>query len=447
MRLPWLRRLLRWRGLQPALMLAMLFFFVLAVLTGFLGTAVGSRNFAIIFVWIVWWGLLTVVFIPLGGRVWCLMCPIPAPGEWLQRRAIVGVRPGRPFGLGLKWPRWLDNLWPQNITFSLVAVFSVIILTRPWASAAVLLLFGVLAVALSLIFRGRAFCRYVCPVGGFITIYSLDAPLELRPRDYDVCRQHREKECYFGSDEGYGCPWLIRPFRLRRNAYCGLCTECLKTCPKDNLALRLRPFGRDLLVAEERRLDEAYMMVAVLMKAILYPAVLLGPWGWVKDWANSPGWWEHTTYAVAFLSINLLLFPALFFVFTLLSKWLSRTSVSVGRLFVDYAYALAPLGLMGWMAFSFAFVFVNGSYALPTLSDPFGWGWNLFGTRDFPWTPLLPGLVQPLQVAALVGGLVFSLTVAWRIAQQHGGRVRREVTPIAVFLTGVTIVFLRLYLG
>ena len=115
-RLPWLRRLLRWRGLQPALTLVMLFFFTLAVLTGFLGTAVGSRNFAIVFVWIVWWGLLTIVLLPLGGRLWCLMCPIPAPGEWLQRRAIVRVRPGRQFGLGLKWPRWLDNLWPQNVT-------------------------------------------------------------------------------------------------------------------------------------------------------------------------------------------------------------------------------------------------------------------------------------------------------------------------------------------
>ena len=34
---------------------------------------------------------------------------------------------------------------------------------------------------------------------------------------------------------------------------------------------------------------------------------------------------------------------------------------------------MIPLGLAAWIAFSFGFVLVNGSYALAVLSDPFGW--------------------------------------------------------------------------
>jgi plastocyanin len=76
-RIPLLKRLLLWRGFQPVLMLGTLFGFVLAVMTGLFGTPVGSKNFSIIFVWIVWWAVLKIVLVPLTGRLWCTMCPIP----------------------------------------------------------------------------------------------------------------------------------------------------------------------------------------------------------------------------------------------------------------------------------------------------------------------------------------------------------------------------------
>lgn len=40
-------------------------------------------------------------------------------------------------------------------------------------------------------------------------------------------------------------------------------------------------------------------------------------------------------------------------------------------------------GLLAWIAFSVPLIFVNGSYIISVISDPFGWGWNLFGTADF----------------------------------------------------------------
>ena len=137
---PVLKRLLRWRGLQPLLMLITLFGFVVVLLSGLFGTPVGSKNFAIIFTWIVWWALVIVLLVPLTGRLWCAMCPIPAPGEWLQRRGIVTKRRSGLLSLARKWPRKLDNIWLQNFAFLGVAIFSGVILTRPRATGAVLLL-------------------------------------------------------------------------------------------------------------------------------------------------------------------------------------------------------------------------------------------------------------------------------------------------------------------
>jgi ferredoxin len=449
-RYSWLTAILKSRLFQPVLMLVTLFFFVLAILTGFFGTPAGSHNFGIIFVWIVWWALLIIVMVPFFGRLWCTICPIPGPGEWLQRRGLIRRLPGRPRSLRWRWPRRLRNIWLQNFGFLAVAIFSTVILTRPGVSAWVLLGMILLGVVLSILYEGRVFCRYVCPVGGFIGLYSLTSSLELRVKDVQVCKDHTSKDCVVGTSCSYGCPWLVFPGNMERNTYCGMCTECLKACPKDNIALNLRPFGADLLVAKGRSLDEAYKALIMLACAMLYSAVLLGPWGWLKDWANMASLPQWAIYATGFLAINLLILPGLFWLTALAARTMARLQVPVKRLFVDYAYSLVPLGLIGWIAFSFSFVFVNGSYAISVLSDPFGWGWDLFGTRSVAWSPFLPGLMTFLQVGLLLVGLVFSIVTAYRIGRQHthtDAQAWRGTVPVSGFLTAITLVFLWLNLG
>ncbi|MBI5957429.1 MAG: 4Fe-4S binding protein [Chloroflexi bacterium] len=449
-RLPLLKTILKSRAFQPVLMLITLFVFVLAILTGLFGTPAGSRNFNIIFVWIVWWALLIIVMVPFFGRLWCAICPIPAPGEWLQRRGIIQRRTGRLLTLNRRWPRRLKNMWLQNFGFLGVAMFSTIILTRPSVSAWVLFSFLLVGVMLSAVYKNRIFCRYVCPVGGFIGLYSMLSPVELRVEDQGICASHTTKDCITGNEHGYGCPWMVFPGNLTRNTYCGLCVECLKTCPKNNIVINLRPFGSDLMVAKERRLDEAYKAFIMLGCALLYSVVLLGPWGWLKNWANMDTLPHWAIYAAAFLAINLLVLPGLFWLVTVASRRLSGQAVPLRRLFVDYAYTLVPLGLSGWIAFSLGFVLVNGSYALGVVSDPFGWGWNLFGTAQAGWTPLWPTLTAFLQVGTLTAGLLFSVNTAYKIARQNSQDHRLAflaTLPVTGFLTLVTLGFLRLYLG
>ena len=455
LRLPLVKPLLTHRAFPFALIFPNLFIFTLVILTGLFGTPVGNANFSIIFVWIVWWALLIMFLIPLGARAWCTMCPIPAVGEWVQRRAVIAPSSGRPTSLGWEWPKPLRNIWVQNLSFVGVAGFSALILTRPFVTGALLLGFMVVALALFLVFRRRAFCRYVCPVSGFIGLYSAAAPVELRVKDQDVCLAHcgiQGKECMKGSSRGYGCPWMEYPGTLDRDAYCGLCTECLKTCPQDNIALNLRPFGADLLVPK-RRLDEAFKGFIMLTAAAIYSTAMLGPWGWLKDWANlGHGNILHFLGFVALLAgSSLALVPALFYGASWAARALSGAKhIPVHRLFVTYAYTTVPLGLAAWIAFSLSFVFINISYALPVISDPFGWGWNLFGTRDYAWTPYVPWILPYLQVPVLAVGLALSIALSHRLAREILGdslRARRSVIPIALLLTAVTLVFLWLYIG
>ncbi len=428
LRLPGLKAALTSRWPQFVLRVVLLAGFLLAILSGLLGTPVGNRNFSIVAVWIAWWALLILVAVPLFGRAWCSVCPIPMPGEWLQNGALLG--PGRRAGYGLnrRWPRRMRNIWLQNVAFTGLALFSTIILTQPGVTAVVLALLLLLAVAVSLIYERRAFCRYICPVGGFIGLYAQAAPIELRVKDTAVCAAHTEKACYVGNEDGYGCPWGVFPAGMVRNNVCGLCFECLRTCEYDNLALNLRPFGDDLTRSRGRKLDEAFKSFILLGSALVYAAVFLGPWGALKDAAYQVGSRAWLGYATALIALTWIVLPGVF----ALLVWLGHPRQRLRQAFTAQTYALVPLGLMAWIAFSLSFVAANISYLWPVLSDPFGWGWNLFGTANAAWTPYLTGIVPAGQIIALTVGVGWSVHTAARIAREQG--MPRVLAPVTSFI-------------
>ncbi len=442
---------------QLAVFIVMLAGYVFAILAGLIGTPVGSHNFSIVFVWIAWWAILILVAVPFFGRGWCAVCPIPLPGEWLQRGAVLHPLDKKPKWLNLRWPRALRNIWLQNIAFLLLALFSSVLLTTPTITAIVLAAMLFTAIGLSMVFERRAFCRYLCPVGGFIGLYSQTAPLELRIKDKQTCVTCDGKPCYNGAstslsaNSGYGCPWDVFPGGLTRNTYCGLCMECLRTCPHDNIAVNLRPFSADL-AKPSARLDEAFKAFIMLGSAMIYAGVLLGPWGALKDAAFYVGTSAWIIYAAVFLGIIFIILPGLFSLALFLAhrpslKACLGRSRGVGRgtglrTFAMFSASLIPLGLMFWVAFSLSFVLTNAAYILVSLSDPLGLGWNLFGTADVAWRPIFTSLLAPAQTLALVGGLIWSA----RMAQKAADESKISAIPVMAYCFAATVVMLWLLL-
>jgi len=457
-KLPWLKKILKWRSIQFLVILPNLVFFYFFLIAGVWGSPVGNRNIMIIFVWIFWWFMLITFLVPLLSRVWCVVCPFPFFGEWFQRGALIKVRPGKTkglknkmFGLNKKWPKTLSNMWTQNILFLGMCTFSALLLTRPIISVIGLGGLFLLATVLAVVYRQRSFCMYVCPVSGFQGLYAMTSMIGVRSVDPAACKQCKTKNCLTGSDEGWACPWFQYLGKMDRNNYCGLCMECLKSCPNDNVGLFLRPFGSDTYI---KGYDEAWKAFIMIALALVYSTTLLGPWGTVKDWANISevgNWKGFLVYAGIIWSMALIVIPSLWGLAAWLGRRLSGTdSVSVKQLFLRYSYLLVPLGLLAWVAFSFPLIMVNGSYIVSVTSDPLGWGWNILGTANVPWTPVLPEYTVYIQMILLLFGLGFSLKQGLDISRSlysDAAQGIRSLIPVGVLCTMITLVFLRLFTG
>ena len=76
--------------------------------------------------------------------------------------------------------------------------------------------------------------------------------------------------------------------------------------------------------------------------------------------------------------------------------------------------SLVPIALVYAVAHYFTQLLVYSQYGLRLASDPFGYGWDLFGTAELApnIAPLSPNMVWYVQVGALVAGHVAGLTVA-----------------------------------
>jgi len=309
-----------------------------------------------------------------------------------------------------------------------------------------------LATFLAFVYRLRTFCLYLCPVSGFLGLYSMASMIALRCVDPEVCKKEcKTKNCRMGGENGWACPWFQYLGKMDRNNYCGLCMECVKSCPNDNVGLFTRRFCAD---TEIKGYDESWKAFIMLSLAMIYAMIFLGPSGTVKDWANVTevgNWKGFLAYAGILWFTALVAIPAVWALACWLGQCLSGTkSVPVKDLFRRYSFLLVPLGLMGWIAFSFPLIMVNGSYIVSVASDPLGWGWNLFGTAELAWTPVLPEYTVFVQIPLLLVGLVVALKRGYEIARTlypDDRQAIRSLIPVGVVCAGVVVVFLKLFVG
>lgn len=431
----WFQRAMKSRWFQPLVQIPVVVGFLAVIVVGLVGSQDPGRNIAPVLTWNIWWiGLIFGVF--FAGNLWCFMCPWTAIPDWVMRLSFTGT--DRIRGLGKRYPKAKLWMWPAIILFAFVTWLEIVFdaANRPWLTSVIGLGMIGLAWILLVTYERKAMCRYVCFVGRVSGQYAMMGMLELRRRDPDVCRKCQTKDCYHGR-EGHGLPCPTHEFMggMNENQFCTLCTECVKSCPHDNIALNVRSSGADVLHPHRSKPDEAYMAVLVFIVSAFHGAAMIPLW---MEWEDGlRGWLIDTQVSV--LGSDLLAFGGHnggLMTFTLMMLlcifvpgflywglcWLMRAvsgrrDYSTRQLFIKFSFTLLPIALFYHLAHNATHVFYEWSKLRRLASDPLGWGTDFFGTARAPLSALWsPESIWYLQVALIIIGHIYGIVVAQRAA-------------------------------
>ena len=186
------------------------------------------------------------------------------------------------------------------------------------------------------------------------------------------------------------------------------------------------------------------------------------PWfdPWVKAVSAQPYALAPQLYYVwqwLWLPLSAFVYLGVYLVFIALVKLCARSERPLWDLAKQFALSLVPIAFVYNVTHYFVLLFSQGVQIVKLASDPFGWGWNLFGTAKMELQPLIidPAVIWHVQVGLILAGHVVSVYLAHVEALKVFSTSRRAAASqlpmlmLMVFLTaaGLWIMSLPLAAG
>jgi hypothetical protein len=142
-----------------------------------------------------------------------------------------------------------------------------------------------------------------------------------------------------------------------------------------------------------------------------------------------------------------LVFAAAYALFVALTAAAAGEEISPRRVAGSFVLTLVPIAFAYHLAHYFSFLLLAGQLIIPLLSDPFGFGWNLFGTANHT---IDIGIVSMktiwwVAVAAIVVGHLYAVylahVMALRLFTGERAAIRSQI-PLMVLMVCYTMVSL-----
>ena len=380
-----------------------------------------DENFGSALTWVLWWPLLPLALF-VAGRAWCAVCPFGWVSDVVQK--LVGLQ--RPVPRFLKrYGIWLIDACFIGITWA-DHVFGVV--ASPWGSGVLLLGMTTAVVLSGALWQRRAFCRYVCFLGGVQGNYSRAGLVELRA-DTSICETCSARAaCFNGSERAGPCPMFEFPRTMESSADCNLCANCIKSCPNDAIRVSVRKPSSELWFIRNPKLPESFLAAAIMGIVLVQNVTMLSIWPGMLDTIEGVTGTAsyYVTYTIAFAAAISLPLAAL----ALASLFTGRLGgESTVRTFTRFGYALIPLDLAAHLAHNSFHLLAEGKSIVWT-------GLGLFGAEQPGGSAALlsTSTIRVLQFGLVAVGVAGSLYAARRIALNREGPALLSLAPMSVML-------------
>ncbi len=332
------------------------FFLALTLASGIIGANAFSQNFNMTFFWIVFWLGMTYM-VAIFGNAWAAINP------WKTLYMIYqSLPPRKEYAPVLKYPSWL-GVYPALILY----------VGFIWLE----LVGGTTPLSLSLILAGYSALTF--------------AGMRL-----------------FGKDI-----WLSRGEFF--SVYFDFIAQISPLWRKEGKLMLRAPFvgllDRAAVHASEL-LFILFMVAATSFDGIQETLVMLKLYLRFQDFIS------YDVFRTICLVLSPLVFLASYLFFIWLARQITRSAISLRSLALGFAATLIPIALAYNVAHYYTLLLVQGQEIFRLISDPFGYGWDLFGTADYAVNVgiVQAGFVWHSQVAIILVGHIASVYLAHTVA-------------------------------
>jgi hypothetical protein len=384
--------------------------FLLILATGLAGKQDSFDNLAPTFVWVIWWVGLAFVSALLGD-LWALINPWKTLFGWaeaLYRR----LRPDRALSLGLAYPPAL-GVWPSVVLF--LAFIWIELVSEsgevPAGLAQLILLYSAFTWTGMFLFGRQVWLRHAEVFSVFFGLLARFAPLQAKS-------SHQE-------DGG----------------------------------MTLVPFGAGLLTERPVSVSMTVFVVLTLATVSFDGFRETTAWTALLEWiGGEPAFrglllWLREVELNALkvvMSSSLVLAPALFLaVYLFFARMTALAGGGRGLFEVAgfFVLSLVPIAIAYHIAHYLSFLLLAGQLIVPLASDPFGFGWNLFGTVNVRMdvSVVSARMIWFVAVAMIVLGHAIAVCLAHVMALRVFGDRRaalRSQVPMLVLMVGYTMISL-----
>lgn len=353
---------------------------LLCIVSGLIGSADAYRNFNMTFFWLVFALGFSYATAALGNGYAVL-------NPWLL---LTGFCTALVSGFGqgrLQYPSRLAY-WPAVVFYMAFIWLELLGNTRPFSLSVMLLTYTVLNFVGVWLIGTRDWFRYCEFFAVFMRLLAKMAPIDYRP-DVSGEKRLRLRWPFMGLlDEPaeHFSLLVFMLFMLSSTAFDGL----RETVVWFNIFWR----------------DPTGLFTLLLGEHPIYT------YGWSRPW--------YLAYETLWLIASPFLYLGAYWLFIWLGKCLTRSPLSTYHLGMRFGFSLLPIVLVYHITHYYTLLLSQGLKIRALISDPFGWGWDLFGTAYTLRMPVIPdmGLVWQSQVWLILLGHVVSVWLAHIIALQ-----------------------------